>query len=83
MRVLLSTGIRIAELLGVDLGDVTETDGGFLLAIPRKGGRDDEARVPGLAADALRRWISVRRGGSRAVSRRGGSGSPGTPSPTC
>jgi len=56
-----STGVRLSEISGLDLGDVTRIEGGFSLLIRHAKG--DKTRAVGAfngAAQWLRDWLAVR-----------------------
>jgi integrase/recombinase XerC len=77
-----SSGLRLAELVGLDLGDVDLGDA--MVEVTGKGAKTRRVPVGRLALEALRRWLGVRgelaAAGERAlfVSERGGRLHPRT-----
>jgi integrase/recombinase XerC len=75
LELLYSSGLRLSELTGLDLGDL-DLDAG-LVRVLGKGRRERSVPVGRAARDALRAWLAVRRDWVRAdelavfVSRRG------------
>ncbi len=82
LELLYSSGLRLAELVSVELGDIDPEDA--TLEVTGKGAKTRRVPVGGKALAALRRWLEVRDslagGGETAlfVSRRGGRISPRT-----
>ncbi|HIP53010.1 MAG TPA: tyrosine recombinase XerC [Chromatiales bacterium] len=82
MELFYSSGLRLAELISLDLGDVDLADA--TLVVTGKGGKTRRLPVGRMARDAIRRWLAVR--GQLAamdepalfVSSRGGRISPRT-----
>jgi len=61
IAVAFATGMRRAELCGLDLGDVTSIDEGYELVIRKaKGGKTRVVAVYNGARDYLRDWLSLR-----------------------
>ena len=77
-----SSGLRLAELVGLDLGDVDLGDA--MVEVTGKGAKTRRVPVGRLALEALRRWLVVRSGLAAAderalfVSERGGRLHPRT-----
>ena len=75
MELLYSSGLRLAELVSIDLGDIDANDGS--LEVVGKGAKTRRVPVGRKAIDAIGRWLALRPGlagiGERAlfVSRRG------------
>ena len=75
-----SSGLRLAELVGLDLGAVETAEG--VVEVTGKGSKSRRVPVGRMAREALNRWLAVRgelaAAGERAlfVSRRGGRISP-------
>ncbi len=82
LELLYSSGLRLAELVSVELGDIDPEDA--TLDVTGKGAKTRRVPVGGKALSALRRWLEVRPSlaadGETAlfVSRRGGRISPRT-----
>jgi integrase/recombinase XerC len=77
-----SSGLRLAELVGLDLGDLDPGDA--MVEVTGKGAKTRRVPVGRLALEALRRWLAVRSGLAAAderalfVSGRGGRLHPRT-----
>ena len=77
-----SSGLRLAELVGLDLGDLDPGDA--MVEVTGKGAKTRRVPVGRLALEALRRWLAVRSGLAAAderalfVSERGGRLHPRT-----
>ncbi len=53
-----SSGLRLSELISINLGDIDLTDGG--LTVTGKGAKTRRVPVGAQARDAVRRWLRVR-----------------------
>ena len=60
LELLYSSGLRLAELTGLDLVDVDRNDG--TVAVTGKGGKDRIVPIGRYAKDAIGKWLSERRG---------------------
>jgi integrase/recombinase XerC len=60
LELLYSSGLRLAELTGLDTGDVDLADA--TVAVTGKGGKDRIVPVGKFAVQALRDWLKVRAG---------------------
>ncbi len=58
MELIYSSGLRLAELVGVDLSDFRPSEG--LLRVTGKGAKTREVPVGRMAAEAVRRWVKLR-----------------------
>ena len=78
---LLTLGLRISELTGLDRGDRYRTGGADVLRVVGKGGRHREVYLTDLARDALESYLADRDrfAGSAAPAVRGRSGAAGGP----
>jgi len=64
LELLYSSGLRLAELTGLDLGDIDLNDA--TVAVTGKGGKDRIVPIGRYAREALTRWLSERGKFSRA-----------------
>ena len=77
-----AVGLRRAEIVGLDVGNVRdEGDGAFLIKVRGKGGRDRKVYVAGGGAKALRRWLERRGTHAGPLFCRVGRGRAGAPLP--
>ena len=58
LELLYSSGLRLAELTGLNIGDVDHADG--TVAVTGKGGKDRIIPVGRFAIDAVKAWLSAR-----------------------
>ncbi len=58
MELIYSSGLRLAEAVGVNLVDFRPDDG--MLRVTGKGAKEREVPVGRMAAEAVRRWVRVR-----------------------
>ena len=58
MELFYSSGLRLAELVGLDVADVQSSDG--LLQVTGKGGKARRLPVGRFAREAVERWLEVR-----------------------
>jgi len=59
---LLTTGLRITEVIAADTGDLSRERGHHVIGVTRKGGRRAKLPIPDEVAEALRHYLSGRRG---------------------
>ena len=60
LELLYSSGLRLAELTGLDLVDVDRNDG--TVSVTGKGGKDRIVPIGRYAKEAISKWLSARRG---------------------
>lgn len=71
IHVLLATGIRVGELLALDVRDVGHDGGHRTLTVTRKGGQRQQVAVPPAAAAALDAYTGGRTDGALLTTRTG------------
>lgn len=65
LELLYSSGLRLAEVQGLSLGDLDLHSG--LVSVLGKGSKRRVVPIGGKAKDALREWLALRRGGERSA----------------